>query len=135
MHAQKAQPSKTEIEKAREHFDSWRRTKEYSSSPIPERLWQEAIGLAGVHSICEISKALGLDYNQLKRRVQRSEALVESPAAQTNAFVELSLSATVPQPEYIIELERPDKARMRMSIKGAVDPHLCDLAKTFWSLP
>lgn len=131
MKAEKIQPSTTEIEKAREHFESWRRTKEYSSSPIPEGLWHEAIALAGTHSIYEISKALRLDYNQLKRRVQRSEALVESPTDGARAFVELSLSTATP--ECIIELERADKARMRMSIKGSVAPHLMDLAKAFWS--
>jgi hypothetical protein len=132
MSVQKISPPESEFETARKHFESWRKTKEYSSTPIPEQLWQEAVRLAGAHSIYQVSKTLGLDYNHLKRRVQRNEGLPQSSENRTDAFVEVSLSAAMPLRECTIELERPDKTRMRLSIKGAVDRNLIDLAKAFW---
>lgn len=126
-------PPQMEIEKIQEHFRAWRETKPYSSSPIPENLWQEAVELAGTHSIHEICKALHLDFNHLKRRVQQSDAVIETPADQGASFVELSLGLPSQSSECLIELERSDGMRMRLNIKGVVDPHLLDLLKAFWS--
>lgn len=124
-------PPKMEIDKVQEDFRSWRETKPYSSSPIPEELWQEAVELARTYSIHEICKALHLDFNKLKRHVQGSDALRKTPSDPSGGFVELSL-AMAPQPsECLIELERSDG--MRLSIKGSINPPLLDLLKAFWS--
>lgn len=122
-------PPKTQLEKVQEHFSTWRETKPYNSSPIPEKLWQEAIELTGSYSIHEICKALHLDFNHLKRRVQESNAL--APADQGAGFVELSLAMPSQSCECLIEVERSDGTRL--SIKGAVDSHLLNLLKAFWS--
>ena len=135
MKAEKSLAPEKALEKVREHFQSWRKTKPYSSCPIPEGLWREAVGLTASHSVHEVSKALGLDYNQLKHRAQRMDPSVEDTGGGADAFIELNFGAVVVSQECVIELEGCDGARMRMSIKGAMDPRLVDLAKSFWSRP
>jgi hypothetical protein len=125
----------TNLEKARRHFEAWRSTKEHSSSPIPEKLWREAAELAASHPLTEICQALRLDYNGLKRRIPGNAAVVERPAERTEAFVELNLSTPSALSECVIELEHPDRSRMRLSIKGTPDRSLIDLARALWCRP
>ncbi len=50
----------------KEQFKICRRTRK-SPRPIPEKLWQAAVGLTATHSISQISKELVLDYSALKK--------------------------------------------------------------------
>lgn len=130
MRQHKALAAKPTMEEVRKKFDEWRRTKEYASSPIPTSLWDAAVELAQAHSLYEISKSLRLDHNQLKRRVQDHGSPGQSPAVCAPQFVELKVAAM--SSDCTIEGERADGARMRLSVKGAMDPHLVEIAKAFW---
>ena len=48
------------LEEVREQFEAWRRTRKNRCDPIPPRLWNVAVKLAGRYSIYSISKALRL---------------------------------------------------------------------------
>lgn len=121
------------LDEVRRRFETWRATKEYSSSPIPQPLWDGAIELARAHSIHEISRSLRLDYNRLKKRVD--ETASQNPALCIPQFVELGFPPIPTEPECILEGERADGARMRLSVKGALDPQMVELAKAFWRGP
>lgn len=133
MKQQAALTTEPTLDEVRRRFETWRKTKEYSSSPIPQPLWDAAIGLARTHSIYEISRSLRLDYNHLKKRVD--ETASRSPAPCTPQFVEVSFPPIPTESECILEGERADGARMRLSVKGALDPQMVELAKAFWRGP
>ena len=122
---------KPDIEKVRERFEEWRKTRKRGSK-IPEDLWAAAVNLANTHSLTEICQWLGVEYNHLKKRIEHHQTV--TPSSNTG-FVELNLSQMMPGSECVIEVERSDGARMRMSVKGAVDAGLVEAAKTFWSRP
>lgn len=58
-----AQP---QIEKVRKQFEYWRKNRKSIRNPIPELLWEKAIGLHPEYSICCIAKVLRLEYSKLK---------------------------------------------------------------------
>jgi len=59
------------LEAGRLRFERWRRTRT-GRSRIPERLWTSAVRLAGAYGLCRTARTLHLDYNALKRRVERA---------------------------------------------------------------
>ncbi len=56
------------LEGVRRRFETWRKRR-WCRGPIPESLWQAAIGLCEEHSIGEVSRRLRLNYKGLKKRV------------------------------------------------------------------
>ena len=56
------------MEKAQGQFEDWRRNRT-KRTRIPEKLWKTAIGLYPEYSICQIAKALRLDYSKLKKKI------------------------------------------------------------------
>ena len=72
----------TEIEEAREQFESWRRDRKRGER-IPANLWATAVEVAKQHGVWPTAKALHLDHSRLKRRVGNEED------AKSSAFVEL----------------------------------------------
>ena len=118
------------LEDVRQRFEQWRERKR-RGAPIPNNLWESAVRLGATHSLCTISRSLRLDYNGLKRRVRssRPENLLEPLTA--SGFVELELPASVPDAEYILEMERGG-GKMRMQIKGATSFQALEWVKAFW---
>jgi len=121
-------PSLSEV---KEQFKTWRRIRK-SPRPIPENLWQAAVGLTAKHSISKISKELVVDYSALKKRVpikKKNTAAEMSPAG----FIELNLEPPAAVTECIVEMQDNLGAKMRMHIRGKTDFDLLQLAKAFWS--
>jgi len=121
------------VEVVRTQFEAWRKRRRCRSR-IPEALWQAAADLCREHSLCEVSQALRLNYNDLKDRVQRSRdrglAIGEGPDL---GFVKLDLGTPITPSECLVEMETPTGAKMRMSFKGAskdFDP--VELGRAFW---
>ena len=112
--------AKPTIEEVRQRFERWRESRK-RRTPIPESLWEGAVGLCADHSIYRISKSLHLNYNVLKRRVcsSRPESIPEP--LTSSAFVELNLKGSLPETECLVEREDKDGVKMKMHIKG----HLC----------
>ena len=72
---------KPTLELIRNQFETWRKRRR-RRSPIPEPLWQAAVGLCRERSIYEVSRTLRLNYNDLKDRV--AEARDRSPTVKPN---------------------------------------------------
>jgi hypothetical protein len=119
------------LREVKEQFKIWRRTRK-SPRPIPEQLWEAAVGLTAKHSISQISKELVLDYTALKKRVlvkKKDTAAKMSPAD----FIEVNLEPAAAVSECIVEMQGIGGAQMRMHFKGKTDFDLLELAKVFWS--
>ena len=121
------------LEVVRHQFETWRKRRRCRGR-IPEALWQAAADLCREHSICEVSQALRLNYNDLKDRVQRSRDRGLGVGQRREfGFVKLDLGTRIMPSECLVEMEAPNGAKMRMSFKGAsreFDP--VELSRAFW---
>jgi len=121
------------LEIVRNQFEAWRKRRP-CRRPIPESLWQAAVGLCRERSICEVSRTLRLNYNGLKNRVTRAKD--RSPAVGQGSdfrFVRVDLGARMTPSESLVEMGAPNGAIMRMSFKGGprdFDP--VELSRVFW---
>jgi hypothetical protein len=120
------------LEEIRERFENWRRRKK-KGSRIPKSLWQAAVELSKDHSILQISRALRLNYNDLKHRVHGMEkTAVPSPGCCTD-FVELDFGASILPSECAVEMEASNGAKMKMYFKGQQKGFdVVALSRVFW---
>ncbi len=120
-----------QLERTRQRFERWRRTRK-GHSRIPESLWASAVKAARKHGLNRTVRALCLDYNSLK---QRMEAFgFPSDQGSMATFVEIAPPASGSSRECILELEDPGGAKMRIHLKGVETPDLAALSRNFWSL-
>ena len=119
------------LEEVRDQFEHWRLSREKRSA-IPDALWQAAISLFPKNSFCQISKALRLNYTDLKHRIEARRSIFEQSAVPEPAFVELGLSGPIHPAECIVEMEDQKGAKMRMYFKGEAGLDLLELGKAFW---
>ena len=114
-------------------FKTWRKRRGCRGR-VPEALWQAAVGLCQNHPVGEVSRALRLNYNGLKLRVQRSRSRGLAVGQRPDfGFVRLDLGAPMTASECLVEMEAPNGAKMRMSFKGVprdFDP--VELGRAFW---
>ncbi len=129
MNQKAIQIIKPTLEKVQNQFRIWRKTRKKRTS-IPRDLWQAAIELTQYHSINTVSKALGLSYTDLKKRIQESRTGV-CPSPPMTTFVELDLKEMI-SGRCIVEMDTPGGARLKMDFMGTVGIDLLKLAKAFW---
>jgi len=130
-----AEPAR--VEAVRRRFKLWRRTRQ-GRARIPGRLWAAAVKLAVAYGLCRTARALGLDYNALKRRVASADpggspgarvARQEMATAKITrpktpgqnpamTFVELPPLERPGSPECVVELENPRGAKMQIRLTG-----------------
>jgi hypothetical protein len=115
------------IERLRKHFENWRKHRK-PRARIPIRLWNAAVQVARECGLNRTAKALHLDYYTLKTKLEASAGIQKSGPA----FIELNPAATGATPEYIIECENQNGAKMRIYIKGMEAPDLNALSSAFW---
>jgi hypothetical protein len=119
--------SNKQIERIRKRFEDWRKSQK-PRTRIPGRLWESAVQVARECGVNRTAKALHLDYNDLKKRLEASSRILESAPA----FIELQPAVAVSAPECIIECENRNGAKVRIHIKGMEAPDLNALSSTFW---
>jgi hypothetical protein len=121
------------LEDVRNQFENWRHRRA-KRAPIPKSLWQAAILLYPDHSVYEISKALRLNYTDLKHRVEAQRCVFQPASVSEPAFIELGdLTAPMATAQCIVEMQAQDGAKMKMYFKGDVGLDLLQLSKAFWS--
>ena len=113
-----------------ERFERWRATRE--KRRIPEALWKVAAGLASEFGVHRTSRALRLNYEELKRRWSASAGGKEKPSAEAEAssFVPLIAPGLVGG-EGAAEYKGVDGTWMRVEWKGA-SPDLARLSESFF---
>ena len=120
------------LEEIRDQFETWRKTREKRTT-IPDVLWEAAVSLSPRYSLCQVSKALRLNYSDLKLRVQASQSFLQSSPVIDPAFIDLGLKNPISPAECTIEMEDQNGAKMRMYFKGEAGLDLLELGKVFWS--
>ena len=112
-------------------IERWRQTRK-RRRPMPEPLWQAAASLSKKLSIQQVSKALGLNYGALKKRVYPQDQPVNKPKPAT--FIELGFEQQVtPIAECIVLMQDGCGAKMTMHFVGKTDVDLLALGKAFWT--
>ena len=119
------------LEQVRHQFEHWRQTRN-KRCPIPKKLWQAAESLFPEYSLYHISKALRLNYTDLKKRIQEKPppAFIPPPINPAE-FIELKINSAIQPAECLVEMEDPFGAKMRMHFKGEAGLDLLELAKHF----
>jgi hypothetical protein len=112
------------LEAVQDQFTTWR-SKPHRARRIPDELWDAAVNLCGEHSVCKVSRSLGLDYKALRLRCHESEAS-QSP----QPFVELGPLWS--HSEVFVECDNGNRHQMRIHCKGPVDARVVDLVKGFF---
>lgn len=120
------------LEQVCQQFEYWRQSRE-KRCPIPEELWQAAESLYPEHSLYHISKALRLNYTDLKQRFEQKEPTFIPPTIHSTEFIELNVNSAIPPAECLVEMEDPYGAKMRMQVKGGARLDLIELGKLFLS--
>ncbi len=94
------------LEEAQRRFTVWR-SNGRKGQRIPEELWQLATAAARELGVNPVSRAIGLDYVRLKRRLDRSDTRQSktSPTVAGATFVEFPMNTVARTPECIIEFE------------------------------
>lgn len=118
------------LEATRRRFERWRRTRT-GRSRIPDTLWTAAVQVAGHYGLHRTTQALRLDYYALKKRVEDAAFDREPDREAAATFFELSTPVSSGVSEYIVELEDPGGARMRLHLKGGAVPDVTALVRSF----
>ena len=109
---------RTELERVREDLVAWRTSSE-KGNKIPAPVWKKAAHVARIYGLNRVSKALGLDYNCLKRRVVKDGGNGNGRARLMPAFVEVKPEASSEEFGCIVELEKGNGTRMRICVPSA----------------
>lgn len=131
MRVRSPAPRSLAMERVRQRFEQWRRTRTPRRSPIPATLWAAAVALARQHGLYATSRLLRLDYTALKRRMSTAEDRAVASAAWRPTVIELS-----PAPGLcpcVIEIESPCGGRMRVQVPQVTVPDLVALTRGVWS--
>lgn len=126
---------RTELGKAaadlRARIEEWRRTRTASTERMPESLWREATRLARLHGVSAVARALGVDYQRLKRRTERTDGARGAPDASSRLFVELGLPTVAPG-GVVLELVARDGAKLTARLPDMAGLDLLALAESLW---
>jgi hypothetical protein len=134
IHASDELPISLSLEQVQQRFESWRQRRK-KRTHIPQSLWKAAVALSQEYSICQLSKALRVNYTALKKQVIKSKDTVPSTSKvfSSSPFIELPAPAA-PLIESTIEMIKSDGSVMRMHVKGAGCLDLVELGKAFWAI-
>ena len=116
------------LDEAKARFEQWRQTRK-GKAAIPDELWSAAAEVARKEGVSRTSTELGVEWNELKRRVATAGA--ERPRPAPPAFVELVAPPAESIPECMIELEGR-RCKVRIQLKGASASYLATLSRELW---
>lgn len=135
MGTRKSRILPTRAERIRRRFERWRQTRR-GLSRIPESLWAAAVEMVATCGISRTAKALRVNYNALRKRVEQQGAAAPRGPEENNAttFLELAPPTRVGSCQCTLELEDDSGAKMRVHLQGTEAPDLATLSRSFWEL-
>jgi hypothetical protein len=103
----------------RRRIEIWRSTRP-SRGETPTDIWDSAVALARIYGVCQIARAVGLDYKALRTQVAKAP---EKPGLVKPTFVELPATLAAEQvpallPGTSIEITSPGGSRMRITLEA-----------------
>jgi hypothetical protein len=116
------------VEGARVELEAWRADRRRGER-IPGRVWHSVVRAASRYGVHQVSRALGLDYVRLKRRVVQATG---NGSAVEATFVELG--GGQPQAESvgcIVELQKGNGTRLRICVRDGVTVDWCRVKEAF----
>ena len=115
-------------------FEQWRRTRATAHERIPPALWEQAVVLTTMLPHSQVAKRLRLSPTDLKKQcLARQGSLVAETTSPHPGFIEVTthaFGATAAPSATLIEVERPDGARLRLHYRTAPPP-LATLLRAF----
>jgi hypothetical protein len=125
-----AEPALADLAKQVEH---WRQTHPATLEPLPAPFWEQAVVLATWLPRSQVAERLHLSLIELQERcLAQQEARLAEAASPHPGFVEVT-PAGFETPAVlhgaVIEVERPDGARLRLQYRDA--PPLATLLRAF----
>ena len=103
-----------ELERVHAELTAWRERHGPGEHRIPEEVWRQAALAARKCGLNPVSKALGLDYNGLKRRA--GVCATRRPARFRPRFVEVDARPMEAELGCVVELEKGNGARLRICV-------------------
>jgi len=122
--------AETELEEVRGALTEWRAAPG-KGQRIPDAVWRKAVRAAKRHGLNPVSKALGLDYNCLKKHVAATGRSENRSIAPSPVFVEVKPVASPEDFACVIELEKGGGTRMRICVKSAGSVDWCRIKEAF----
>ena len=122
------------LEQIERRFRRWREGRKRGER-IPVALWAAAVGLAQAHGLHRIALELRVDYDGLKKRLERAGGAARRGLVETR-FVELiaaPASTAQSRCECAVELENGRGAKMRVELNGDGLAGLAGVCNAFWS--
>jgi len=117
------------MEQTRRRLERWRETRTVGM-PMPEKLWAAAAKLTQRHGVYPTARALGLEYNKLKRLAQLAGRPQKAPPSP--AFVELIAAQPVGVAECRIEVEgRGGRLKIELPAVASADL-VVSLCRVVW---
>ena len=126
-----------------QQIERWRQTRKVRES-VPDKLWDAAVRMAEVYGLNQTARALRLNYDRLKKRVEQHAVVAvdgkkakgsvkakKAVSTSTARFVELAPVASAGCGECCVELEDGRGAVMRVRIQGIGMPDLAMLTRAF----
>ncbi len=123
----------SDVVKVRERIDHWRKTRQ-KLSPMPDDLWEAAVGLAQSHGVFQMSRELTVSYRSLKNRVGQASDAGRSDDDHSVDFIELSgsaLSSSVERDVTILELSNTEGAKLTFRFSSRSDLDLSGVVSAF----
>lgn len=118
------------MEQTRQRLERWRQTRT-AGKPMPKELWAAAVKDARRHGVYPTARALGLEYNKLKRLTQSTGQPQRGLPVPT--FVELIAAPPAGGSECRIEMEGPGGGRMKIALPMATAELVVSLCRVVWS--
>jgi hypothetical protein len=131
----KTQPR--ELSRMRERLDEWRKGSARGVA-FPEKLWASAGRLAQRHGVFRTARALGLEYNKLKRASGGAVGRIGGAAKKAAVlkavkFVELSGALPASRSECRLSLQSPSGQRLQVEMApGAAAEVVLQLCRSGW---
>jgi len=119
----------TELEPVRDALAEWRAAPG-KGQRIPDAVWRKAVRAAKRHGLNPVSKALGLDYNCLKKHVAEGGG-GKRRVELAPAFVEVKPEGPPEGLSCVIEMEKGGGTRMRICVKSAGSVDWCRIKEAF----
>ena len=143
MALQEQEPLPPAVNRLKQQVQNWRKAKDGQFSLTPGAFWDAAVPLAMKYGVCRIARAVELDYGGLRKRVA---ALAGKPCPEPSiTFVEIPASGitatehpasdprqnSASESGLVIDISRPDGARMRISLKPGTDLDAAGIVAAF----
>jgi hypothetical protein len=128
----KLSPLPTGVAETVARLEAWRKAPRIGSR-VPEELWSEIVGWARQLGVNPISRAMGLNFSDLRKRVEQGQGLCRVATAARPTFVELEANSLLggTQGGPVVEVYSPDGGRLVMHFPSGVPVDTLGLVASF----